>query len=124
DVVFDDGERVGFCQRQNAVADRRIRVGAGGVVEQRLHEERTRTMSAARRFQRFDVRAVRATRNAHEFYVMRAQLLEEHEVAGIIDEHGVTGREENARDEVEGLRGAERRDEVRRAARDAALYEA
>ena len=50
------------------------------------------------------------------------ELFEQHEVAGILHEDGIPGGKQDACEQIECLRGAECRQDVGRARRDAMLY--
>ena len=62
-------------------------------------------------------------RHRDQPHVVGAQLLEQHEVARILHQHRIPGGEQAARQQVEGLRGAEGGDEVGGAGGDAAVHE-
>ena len=81
-------------------------------------------MRAGRRFQRREIRAVGMTRHGNQSHVMRAQLLEQYEVAGILHQHRVPGREQDARQQVEGVRCAVGGDDVGGWRGDAVLQQA
>jgi hypothetical protein len=78
-------------ERQDAVAIGRLGAGAGGVVEQRVHKEGARTMRAAGRLQRLEIRSVGSARNRDEIHVMCAKLLEQDEITRVFHEHGIAG---------------------------------
>ena len=54
-------------------------------------------MSPAGGFEGLQIRPVGAAWHRDEAYVMGAQLLEQYEIAGVLDQHGIAGREQAAR---------------------------
>src|SRR5262249_14259919 len=85
-IVFDDRKAIAFSKRQNPMADGWLGVGARRVVQQGLCEERARPVSAAGSLQSLYIRARRHARDGNEVDVLPAKLLEQHKVAGILDE--------------------------------------
>ena len=65
---------------------------AGRVVHQRLREKEAWPMGTARVFQRRDIGTIGMAWHPDQAHVMRTQLLEQHEVARILDQHRVPGR--------------------------------
>ena len=80
-------------------------------------------MGAARGFQCVEVRTVGVSRYRDQVHVVGTQLLEQHEIARILDQHRIPGREQDARQQVEGLGGAVGGDDVGGAGGDAVLHQ-
>ena len=106
------------------MAVRGLGARAGRIVQQRLHEESARPVRAAGRLERGEVGSGGVARHRNEPHVVCAQLLEQHEVARVLHQYGVAGREQDAREQIKRLRGAAGGHDVGGARGDAVLHQA
>ena len=102
------GEAELLGQAEHAMAVRGIGAHAGRVVQQGLDEEGARPVRTAGGLQGLEVRTVGTARHRDQAHVVGAQLFEEHEVARVFHQHRIPGGKQDPRQQIEGLRGADR----------------
>ena len=74
--------------------------------------------------ERFQVRAGGGPRNRDEVDVLASELFEQHEITRVFYQHRIAGSKQDASQEVEGLGGAESRDDVGGPGGNAVLHQA
>ena len=103
DAVLDDRETMRLGEFEQAMGDRRRQRCTGGVMQGRIGDVEAWTMLGQVLAKGLNIGSRGRKGNAHDPGAMSAQHGEEIEIAGIIDEYGIAGFDEEAAQEIDRL---------------------
>ena len=124
DIVLDDDQAGSLGQFQQAMRRDRREHGACGIVDRRIGDVEPRLVPLESLTEQLYIRPRRREGHADDVDAMRTQERMEIEIAGIVDQHGIAGLDEETAEKIDRMRSGFRQHDLVRPHCDAMIAEA